>query len=119
MGDAVTKLRQPKATFGENGMIVKNLHLFEIIVRTDVKICFFPVTFSFFFCQRPHLIEHCNHLCLVRCFIKWQTLSSELSLVLETRSLKMDVASGKPGLPSKENQCKKLKCNLAVSKMFV
>ena len=45
MGDAVTKLRQPKAAFGENGMIVKNLHLFEISVRTDVKIWFISVTF--------------------------------------------------------------------------
>jgi len=49
MGDAVTKLRQPRATFGENGMIVKNLHLFEIIVRTDVKICFFFCNFLIFF----------------------------------------------------------------------
>lgn len=31
MGDVVTKLRQPKATFGENGAIEK-LYLFEIFV---------------------------------------------------------------------------------------
>lgn len=49
MGNAITKLRQPKATFGENGMIVKNLHLFEIIVRTEVKIWLISVTFYYFF----------------------------------------------------------------------
>lgn len=32
MGDAVTKLRQRKATFEENEVINNNLHLFEIFV---------------------------------------------------------------------------------------
>lgn len=42
MGDAVTKLRQPKATFGENGAIEEiYIYLKILFVRTDVKIHLF------------------------------------------------------------------------------
>lgn len=46
MADAVTKLRQPKATFGENRAIEKMyIYLKFVFVRTDVKIWFISISF--------------------------------------------------------------------------
>lgn len=54
MGDAVTKLRQSEATFGENGAFEKiYIYLKFLFARTDVKIWFISITFysliSFFY----------------------------------------------------------------------